>query len=280
MSSGPVWVDADETRITQLIGNLLQNAAKFSHEGGSISASVGSADGKAEIRVRDNGIGIAPDLLPRVFEQFVQAASGLARPKGGLGLGLALVKGIAELHGGTVSARSEGLGRGSEFAVNLPLATPPEAAAPARLQGPLAALGVGTVVVLVIDDNVDAAESIAEVLAMEGHRVHVATDGLSGIRKARELKPGVVLCDIGLPDVDGYEVARELHADDGLRSTRLIALSGYAQPEDRRRALEAGFDAHLAKPVSLDALLAAVTRRDPPAGQGRPSPPAMPGAGP
>lgn len=265
MVPGPVWVEADETRLTQLIGNLLQNAAKFSHEGGIITASLGSADGQAELRVRDDGIGIAPDLLPRVFEQFVQAASGLARPKGGLGLGLALVKGIAELHGGIVSARSEGLGRGSEFVVKLPLALPPEPNAPARLPAPLPAAGTRAIEVLVIDDNLDAAESIAEVLKMEGHRVHVATDGLSGIMKAHELKPDVVLCDIGLPDVDGYEVARALRADDSLRSTRLIALSGYAQAEDRRRAREAGFDAHLAKPASLEALLAAVTGRDRPA---------------
>jgi CheY-like chemotaxis protein len=253
-----VWVDADETRITQLIGNLLQNAAKFSHEGGAITANVCSADGKAEICVRDHGIGIAPDLLPRVFEQFVQAAGGLARPKGGLGLGLTLVKGIAELHGGTVSARSDGLERGAEFVVSLPLAPAgPTAPAPptTNLRPPVARASD----VLVIDDNVDAAESIADVLRLEGHRVHVATDGLSGITKARELKPDVILCDIGLPDVDGYEVARTLRADGGLRSTRLVALSGYAQPEDRRRAREAGFDAHLAKPVSVAALIASMT---------------------
>ncbi len=265
MASGPVWVEADETRLTQLVGNLLQNAAKFSHEGGAITASLGSADGHAVLRVRDDGIGIAPDLLPRVFEQFVQAASGLARPKGGLGLGLALVKGIAELHGGSVSARSEGLGRGSEFVVELPLALPPGPTAPARFPARLPAPVAGATEVLIIDDNVDAAQSIAEVLELDGHRVHVATDGLSGIMKAHELKPDVVLCDIGLPDVDGYEVARALRADDGLRSTRLIALSGYAQAEDRRRAKEAGFDAHLAKPASLEALLAAVTGRDRPA---------------
>jgi PAS domain S-box-containing protein len=265
-SSAPVWVDADATRITQLLGNLLQNAAKFSHEGGTITASVGSAKGQAEIRVRDNGIGIAPDFLPRVFEQFVQAEGGLARPKGGLGLGLALVKGLVELHGGTVSARSEGLGRGSEFVVNLPLAPPPLQAAPALQPASLPAPTKRALEILVIDDNVDAAQGLAVVLEMEGHRVHVATDGLSGIMKARELKPEVVLCDIGLPDVDGYEIARTLRADEGLRSTRLIALSGYAQPEDRRRAQEAGFDAHLAKPPAMDLLLALVAQCDCPGG--------------
>jgi CheY-like chemotaxis protein len=210
--------------------------------------------------VRDDGIGIAPDFLPRVFEQFVQADGGLARSKGGLGLGLALVKGLVELHGGTVSVRSEGLGRGSEFVVKLPLAPPHEHAAPALLPALLRAPTTRAIDILVIEDNVDAARSIAELLEMKGHRVHVATDGLTGIKKARELKPEVVLCDIGLPDVDGYEIARTLRADEGLRFTRLIALTGYAQPEDRQRAKEAGFDAHIGKPPAVDALLASIAQ--------------------
>jgi CheY-like chemotaxis protein/two-component sensor histidine kinase len=255
--SARVWIDADETRLTQLVGNLLYNAAKFSHEGGAVTASIDSASGRAEIRVRDDGIGIAPDLLPRVFERFVQAEGGLARPKGGLGLGLALVKGLAELHGGTVSARSEGLGRGAEFIVSLPVVPPVEQAAADLVPAPQPAPG-RAVEILIIEDNVDGARVIAEVLEANGHRVHVATDGLSGITKARELKPEVILCDIGLPDVDGYEIARTVRADTALRATRLVALSGYARPEDRQRAKEAGFDAHLAKPPSVAALLASV----------------------
>jgi CheY-like chemotaxis protein len=253
-TSDPAWIEADETRLAQVIGNLLHNAAKFSHAGGSVIVSAGAVHGQAEIRVHDEGVGIAPDLLPRVFEPFVQADGGLARTKGGLGLGLALVKGLVEMHGGVVSAQSEGVGRGSEFVVTLPLAAAPVQVEP--LSVPRAhARGLK---ILVIEDNVDAAHSMAEVLEMEGHRVHVATDGRSGITKAQELRPEVILCDIGLPDVDGYQIARTLRAEKALCSARLIALSGYALPEDRRRAKDAGFDAHIAKPPALDILLAAV----------------------
>jgi CheY-like chemotaxis protein len=207
--------------------------------------------------VRDDGAGVPPELLPRLFQPFVQADGGLARTKGGLGLGLALVRGLVELHGGAVSARSDGSGRGAEFVVTLPVAPPPSGSA----SRPTVPARPRALEILVIEDNVDAAETIAEVLRMEGHRVHIATDGLSGIAKARELRPAVVLCDIGLPDVDGYDVARELRADETLRSARLIALSGYAQPDDKARAKEAGFEAHLSKPASLDELTALVARR-------------------
>ena len=249
---GPIWVEGDTTRITQIIGNLLQNAAKFCHEGGLVEASIATAHGQAELRVRDNGTGIAPELLPRIFEPFVQADGGLARPRGGLGLGLALVKRLVDLHGGTVLARSEGSGLGSEVLVTLPLASTP---APVEAASP--AVQARTLDVLVIEDNVDAAESLADVLALEGHRVHVATNGRSGIALARQLRPQVILCDIGLPDLNGYEVARTLRVD-GLTSARLIAVSGYGQPEDRKKAAEAGFDDHIAKPPSIDALLASV----------------------
>ncbi|WP_242343856.1 hybrid sensor histidine kinase/response regulator [Anaeromyxobacter terrae] len=257
--AGPVWIEADATRIAQVVGNLLQNAAKFSREGGAVAVAVGVATegGRAEIRVRDDGVGVPAELLPRIFEPFVQADEGLARTRGGLGLGLALVRGLVELHGGGVRADSEGAGRGSEFVVTLPVAPGP----PEPPLHPAVRANVRSVDILVIEDNVDAAQTIAEVLQMEGHRVHVATDGLSGIAKARELRPELVLCDIGLPDVDGYEVARELRADASLRGMRLIALSGYAQPEDKARAKEAGFEAHLGKPAHLDELTALVARR-------------------
>jgi PAS domain S-box-containing protein len=253
----PVWIQADATRIAQIVGNLLQNAAKFTQAGGIVTARVGVADGWAEIRVRDNGTGVAPDILPRVFEPFVQAEGGLARTKGGLGLGLALVKGLVELHGGSVRASSEGAGRGSEFVVTLPLAPAPTRTAP----GAVASAPTRTMEILVIDDNLDGAQSIAELLETVGHRVEVATNGLSGIAKARELKPQVILCDIGLPDVNGYEVARAVRADEALRSTRLVALTGYARSEDQRRATEAGFDAHLAKPASLSDLLSLLSNK-------------------
>jgi two-component system CheB/CheR fusion protein len=248
-ASDPAWIDADETRIAQVVGNLLQNAAKFSRAGGTVTLGVGSADGVVRIRVRDEGVGIALELLPHVFEPFVQAAHGAAQSEGGLGLGLALVKGLVELHGGSVSAHSEGPGRGSDFLVTLPLASAGVEAEPA-----LPATALRPLVILHIEDNRDVAESIAEVLRMDGHQVHVARDGRSGVAKAREVKPDLVLCDIGLPDMDGYQIARTLRADETVRSAMLVALSGYAQPEDRRRAAEAGFDAHLKKPVPLDAL--------------------------
>jgi PAS domain S-box-containing protein len=248
--AAPVWLEADATRLSQVVGNLLQNAAKFTPRGGRAAVCVRAADGRATIRVRDDGAGIAPELLDRVFEPFTQGERTLARTKGGLGLGLALVKGLVELHGGAVAARSDGPGAGAELVVSLPLA-----AAPAARDGVDEALaGAAPLTVLVVDDNLDAAQSLADVLALGGHRVHVAGDGASGVALARATLPDLVLCDIGLPDVDGYEVARTLRADASLRATRLVAVSGYAQPEDRARALAAGFEAHLAKPVALDRL--------------------------
>jgi CheY-like chemotaxis protein len=183
---------------------------------------------------------------------FAQAERSLARTQGGLGLGLSLVRGLVELHGGSVRAQSKGPNRGSEFVVRLPIAAVPSAA-PA---GNGAQQQDGTRTVLVIEDNLDSGQTLADVLALNGHRVQVATDGRSGIAKAREMKPDVILCDIGLPDVDGYEVARTLRADPALQATYLVALSGYAQEDDRRRATRAGFDAHLPKPSAIGDLLA------------------------
>ena len=237
--SGPIWIDADETRLAQIISNLLHNAAKWSREGSSVWVSVENQAGSAEIRVRDEGVGISGDLLPKLFLPFVQSRQALSGKQAGLGLGLSLVKGLVELHGGTVQALSEGPQRGAEFVVRLPLAD--QYAPSASLPG--GALKNGTrersrrsLQVLLIEDNVDAAESLAEVLEQEGHRVYVSTDGASGLAKARELTPNVVLCDIGLPDLSGYEVAQRLRSAAGDRRQRLIALSGYAQPEDRERA--------------------------------------------
>jgi CheY-like chemotaxis protein len=190
-----------------------------------------------------------PAVLERAFEPFVQGPQGSARQTGGLGLGLALVKGLVELHGGSVSAHSRGAGSGSEFVVDLPLAAPPAARPPAH-GSPRAPPRL----VLIIEDNEDAAETLAQVLAIEGHRTRIAHDGTSGIALALELKPDVVLCDLGLPDLDGYEVARTLRSNGGLPRTRLVALSGYALPEDRQRARSAGFDAHVSKPARVSEL--------------------------
>ncbi len=247
----PIEVNGDPTRIAQVIGNLLQNAAKFTPRGGRAILSVErSGEGVAAVHVRDDGPGIAPDGLAHVFEPFVQGDRTLDRSHGGLGLGLALVKGLVELHGGAVEGRSAGAGHGAEFVVTLPLAPaeppglsaapPPAAAAPARARR-----------VLVIEDNSDAAATLREVLELNDHLVEVVSTGREGIEKAREFRPDVVLCDIGLPEMDGYEVARAMRSDPALRSIHLVALSGYASPDDVERAIEAGFDRHMAKPPSL-----------------------------
>jgi PAS domain S-box-containing protein len=256
-SAGPVWVDADPTRIAQVLGNLLHNAVNFTPAGGTVTVTISARDGRAELAVRDDGVGMDPVQVEAMFEPFAQADQNLARTKGGLGLGLALVKGLVELHGGTVQARSGGIDRGAEFAVTLPLSSTRAAAAggadPATAHGR---------VVLVIEDNADAGQSLADLLELEGHRVHLAEDGRSGIDLAREVRPDVILCDIGLPDLNGYEVARALRRDDALRSVRLVAVSGYARPEDRRRAADAGFDAHVAKPPVAEDLLSAILATD------------------
>ena len=248
----PTWVDVDGARIVQAIGNLLLNATKFTPRGGQVHVTVEVDDEtrRARLRVADTGAGLDPAILPRLFEAFSQADQTLDRSKGGLGLGLALVKGMVELHGGRVSAYSEGPGQGAEFLVELPLAAPslPDTRAP------MAALGPRGLRVLVIEDNIDAAESLCAVLEMEGNEAIYAPDGLRGLTKAREWHPDVVLCDIGLPGMDGYAVARAIRSDDDLRHMYLIALSGYALPEDVRRAIESGFDRHLAKPPPLDKL--------------------------
>jgi PAS domain S-box-containing protein len=252
----PLWIEADPTRLSQVIGNLLSNSVKFTPSGGQVIAEVAAREGAAQVSIRDNGVGIEPDQVEKMFEPFAQADNSLARTQGGLGLGLALVKGLVALHGGTVRARSEGAGRGAEFVFTIPLAAGADADAgsgPGPAPQPLS--------ILVVEDNIDAGDSLAAILEFDGHKVQIARDGASAIALARSLRPDVVLCDIGLPDISGYEVARILRADATLRGTRLIAVSGYAQPEDRRRAAEAGFDAHFPKPPPLDELSALIARR-------------------
>jgi two-component system CheB/CheR fusion protein len=238
-----------------VVGNLLHNAAKFTPRGGHATLSVGvSPEGAGLIRVRDDGAGMSPATLAHAFEPFVQDAQGLARSLGGLGLGLALVKGLVGLHGGAVAAASEGEGRGSELTVTLPLLSAP--APPERVVVPAGPRPAVMQRVLVIEDNVDAAESLREALELGPREVAIANTGPDGIAAARAFKPDVVVCDIGLPGLDGYGVARALRADPDprLRSSYLVALSGYAFDEDVARALQAGFDRHLAKPPSLEAL--------------------------
>ena len=249
----PIYVSADGARLAQAIGNLLHNAAKFTHEGGStrVSVSCESAERRAVIRVADTGVGIRPEMLPRLFQPFMQADTTLDRSRGGLGLGLALVKGLIELHGGDVSVSSAKADRGSEFTIHLPL---DESCADAILQPEPAKIPCHSRRILIIEDNVDLAESLRELLELDGHEIEVALNGPEGVAKAREFRPEVLLCDIGLPGMDGYTVAKAFRADEMLRSVFLVALTGYAQPEDLRRAEEAGFNAHLAKPPDLAAL--------------------------
>ncbi len=245
----PLWVEGDATRLAQALENLLSNAGKFTDPGGRVRVELKTGVGResAEIVVQDTGIGIEPEMLENLFETFSQADRTPARSRGGLGLGLALVKGLMDLHGGEVEAVSEGLGRGSRFALRLPLAAAQEdpgeeAAPPARANGSRR--------VLIVEDNADAAESLQMLLELSGFEVTTAADGMSGLETTRRFHPDVVLCDIGLPGgLDGYGVARELRADSTLHSVRLIALTGYGQAEDQRRAYAEGFDLHLTKPV-------------------------------
>ncbi|MGC4116830.1 MAG: ATP-binding protein [Myxococcales bacterium] len=250
--AGGLYTAGDPTRLSQAVGNLLGNAVKFTPRGGWVELHLDSDGHRAAIHVRDNGAGIASDLLNKLFQPFVQADVTLDRSKGGLGLGLALVKGLVEMHGGSVSARSEGAGKGAEFILSLPL---DEQVAPVR-PPPLSSARPekSALRVLVIEDNVDAAETLKEALELDGHQVETAATGLAGIEKAHALHPDVILCDIGLPEMDGFEVARRLRADPELRSAPLVALSGYAAPEDLERSKLAGFDRHLAKPPDLGAL--------------------------
>ncbi|HYD41352.1 MAG TPA: ATP-binding protein [Anaeromyxobacter sp.] len=249
-AAAPPWIDGDETRIAQLVGNLLQNAAKFTDAGGAVTVAVERSGASAEIRVRDDGIGIHPDVLPALFQPFAQADVAVGRSRGGLGLGLSLVKGIAELHGGSVRAASGGLGCGSEFVVTLP-AVDRAPAAHATATEP-SATERRCLRVLVVDDNADAALTLADLVTLQGHAAEVAHDGRSAIAMAQAAPPDVVVCDIGLPDMSGYDVARALRAGPDGGAIRLVALTGYAQPKDRESAATAGFDEHVAKPVDPD----------------------------
>ncbi|HEX8790618.1 MAG TPA: ATP-binding protein [Polyangiaceae bacterium] len=243
-----LWVAADRTRLVQVVGNLLLNASKFTSAGGHVEVGLHRDGGEAVLSVRDDGVGIPDEVRERLFLPFTQAPQTLDRTRGGLGLGLAMVKGLVELHGGAVGVWSDGPDRGSEFTVRLPLVEPPAAreVVPAVAQ----ASHPESRRVLVIEDNVDAADSMRELLEYDGHDARVAYDGVTAVALAHEFHPDVVLCDIGLPGMDGYAVARAMRAEADLAGTYLVALSGYSRPEDRRLSAEAGFDRHIAKPPS------------------------------
>jgi signal transduction histidine kinase len=247
-----LWVEADPVRMEQVLLNLLTNAAKFTEPGGRVRVWAEGAGDRVRIGVSDNGIGIASEMLPRIFDLFMQGDRSLDRAQGGLGIGLTLVHRLVEMHGGTVSVASAGPGQGSEFVVDLPRASVPAVVSTGSAAAPRRALSPRRI--LVVDDNVDAARTLAEALGAWGHEVGVAHDGPSALEEALRTRPDVVLLDIGLPGMDGYEVARLLRERAGFADTVLIALSGYGQADDRRRSQDAGFRDHLVKPVDIEEL--------------------------
>ncbi|WP_220456293.1 response regulator [Rugamonas brunnea] len=247
----PAWVDGDATRLEQIVSNLLDNALKYTPPGGRIEVRTGTDGNEAVLTVHDSGVGIAPDLLPQVFDVFVQGASTLDRSQGGLGIGLSLVRRLAELHGGQVRADSGGDGAGSTFTLRLPRVAHGEPATPATPQ----AAPADKPTVLLIEDNDDGREMMAMMLSCYGYAVQQAAEGGLGLQLAARCRPDLALIDIGLPAMDGYEVARRLRADPATRDIKLVALTGYGQAEDRQRVLDAGFDRHLVKPVDVEHLL-------------------------
>jgi CheY-like chemotaxis protein/anti-sigma regulatory factor (Ser/Thr protein kinase) len=256
----PVWVDADPVRLEQVLDNLLSNAVKFTDSGGRVTVRVSTQErngaGDALVTVSDTGVGIPPELVPRLFEPFSQADRTLHRTPGGRGLGLALVKGLVELHGGEVRVHSDGDGRGAEFTLRLP--TVPAASTDPAVPDPVPS-ETGPARILIVEDNRDTAASLCSVLELSGFTVEVVHRGTAALDAARRFQPSTVLCDLGLPGMDGYQVASALRHDPETASVRLIAVSGYGQEEDRRRARTAGFDRHLTKPVDPEELLQLLT---------------------
>jgi len=248
-------VNADSERLVQCLANILTNSAKYTDTGGEIRIESRTDANEVVISIADNGLGIAPELLPKVFDLFVQAERTLDRSQGGLGIGLSIVKRLIEMHGGTVGVASDGVNRGATFEIRLPLtegmqdaADSEHAASPAPRK------------ILVVDDNRDAADSLGTLLRLDGHDVETAYSGLDALEHIRSFRPSVVLLDIGLPGVDGYEVARRLHADQNANGPKLVALTGYGQDMHREEASTAGFVAHLVKPVEYAALQRVITQ--------------------
>jgi signal transduction histidine kinase/ActR/RegA family two-component response regulator len=246
--------DGDPARLAQVVGNLLTNAAKYTEAGGRVSVTARRTGDEIVLRVRDSGIGIEPAMLPRVFDMFTQERQTLERSPGGLGLGLTIVRNLVALHGGTVEASSEGRGHGSEFIVRLPVVEETARHVAAVGGSPAAVRPVSDVSVLVVDDNEDAAEMLAEYVGSLGYRVRSAFDGPSALRAAEQLQPAIALLDIGLPVMDGFELARRLREAEAHAAIKLVAITGYGQEADRERSRQAGFDAHLVKPVDMEHL--------------------------
>ena len=253
-----IWLEADETRLCQVVANLLSNAAKYTPMHGHIAIEAAPRDGRLRLRVTDNGNGIAPELLPRIFDLFVQGHRTSDRQQGGLGIGLSLVRNLVALHGGTVAVHSDGPGRGSEFVVDLPMIAAPGKSVPHDADGDLRRrVSMTARRILVVDDNEDACELLGEMLRSVGHEVAVATDGPRAIELVKTFSPEVAILDIGLPVMDGHELATQLRSR-FMDKLRMIAVTGYGQEHDKKRALASGFDVHLVKPVSLQKVLAAI----------------------
>lgn len=271
LPDGPLPVQGDRLRLSQALANLLHNACKFTPPGGRVTVRARRAeDGRIELSVRDTGQGIAPELLPHIFEVFSQADRSLDRAQGGLGVGLAVVKGLVEMHGGEAHAASAGLGQGSEITLLLPLDPGASLSAPDRTEAPVLSEGGSHRRILVVEDNADAAATLRDFLELSGHEVETASSGTDGVAAARHFHPEVVLCDLGLPGMDGYQVAAALRGDPETASAKLIAVTGYGREEDRRKSKEAGFDLHLTKPVD-PVQLRILLQPDP----ARPAPPAV-----
>ncbi len=258
---GPLLVDGDRTRLLQVISNLLDNAIKYTRDGGSIDVSLAEEDGQVVVRVRDDGVGIGPDALGNVFDLFFQAPTAIDRASGGLGIGLTLVRTLTHLHGGTVAAHSAGEGHGTEVELRLPASALRRDVAVAERCGP--SESTRSVRVLIVEDNTDAREILAELCGLWNHEVLVAEDGLKAVEMALAHRPDVAFIDIGLPGIDGYEVARRVRADPRGAAIKLIALSGYGAPEHREATAAAGFAVHLIKPADAEQVAALIAASGP-----------------
>jgi CheY-like chemotaxis protein/two-component sensor histidine kinase len=255
LPSQPIRITGDPTRLEQVVNNLLNNAAKYTEPGGHVELTVQHEGAEVVLRIHDNGIGIPPEMLSRIFDLFVQVERRVRRSQGGVGIGLTLVRKLVELHGGTVEAFSPGPGHGSEFVVRLPARSPKsgDRRTPAK-EPDFLNNSESRHRVLVVDDNVDAAVSLGMLLRLAGQEVRVAYDGATALRQAQEFQPHLVLLDIGMPGMDGYEVCRHMRQELGMDQTTVVALTGWGQDEDRRRSQEAGFNHHIVKPVEPSAL--------------------------
>jgi len=261
LTTVPLLVTGDATRLEQVLGNLLSNAIKYGNSGGKIYVAADMDHSELIVRVRDNGIGIPAELLPRVFDMFVQAEPTGSRAAGGLGIGLSLARDLVRLHDGRIDATSEGPGRGSEFVVRLPRAAELPAVTEAVAEPEkVTALHSAGVLVLIVDDNADAANALSSVLALAGFKTQVAYAAAEALAKAASQHPQIVLLDIGLPDMSGHQLAQRLRAEPWGADLQLIAITGWGQEDDRRKSLEAGFDQHLTKPVDPEQLISLIVR--------------------